>query len=86
MDERRKRLHYQSCHRGMKETDLILGTFAIRHLSSLDEAALDDFEALLACPDQDIYAWVAGTERVPDEFDNEIMDLLRELEIISKIP
>lgn len=85
MDERRKRLHYQSWHRGMKETDLILGTFADRYLAILEEAALDQFEELLACSDQQIYAWIADREEVPGKFDNEIMDLLRELEINPKI-
>ncbi len=85
MDERRKRLNYQSWHRGMKETDLILGTFADRYLINLEEGALDQFEALLACSDQQIYAWVAGREAIPSKFDNKIMDLLRKLEINPKI-
>ena len=84
MDERRKRLLYQSCHRGRKEADLILGAFAERHLSDLDEEGLDQFETLLACPDQQIYAWVAGRQVIPEKFDNKIMEMLKKLEIGSE--
>ncbi len=84
MDDRRKRLHYQSCHRGMKETDLILSAFVDRYLQSLNTIQLDQFESLLACSDQQIYAWVAGHQVVPDNFSNDIMDLLRDIEIKSK--
>ena len=85
MDERRKRLLYQSCHRGMKEADLILGAFAKRHLALLEDELLDDYEALLACPDQQIYAWVSGSALVPEKFDNKIMEMLKKLEIGSQI-
>ena len=69
----------------MKETDLILGTFADRYLASLDTAGLEQFEQLLACTDRDIYAWIAGREEIPSKYNNKIMDLLRELEINPRI-
>ena len=34
-------------------------------LARLDEAGLDQFEALLAAPDQDVYAWLRGAAPVP---------------------
>ncbi len=74
---RRKRLAFRAWHRGTKEMDFILGTFADRQLEGLDNAGLDRFEALIDVPDQDLYNWVTGREPVPDEYDNDIMAELR---------
>ena len=84
MNDRHKRILYKSCRRGMKETDLILGAFADRHLASLTKNELDQFESLLACTDQQIYQWVLGREAVPDRYNNKIMDILTKLEIKSE--
>src|SRR5438045_2238505 len=46
LDPRRKRLLFRSCHRGMKETDLMLGRFAEHHLAILDDGQLDRFATL----------------------------------------
>ncbi|MBA3813642.1 MAG: succinate dehydrogenase assembly factor 2 [Alphaproteobacteria bacterium] len=57
IDILRKRLYYQSHHRGMKEMDLVLGGFAQQHLPEMNQEDLLQFEALLAFPDQDLYGW-----------------------------
>ena len=46
-DTRRKRLLFRSWHRGTREADLILGSFADEHLAGFDEVQLDRYEALL---------------------------------------
>ena len=74
---RRKRLLYRSWHRGMRESDLILGRFAAAHLAGFDEAQLDRFEALLDCADADLYDWVTGRAPPPPAHDHEVLDLLR---------
>lgn len=56
-DTLRKRLMYQSQHRGMKEMDLALGGFAERFLKTMSDKELGQFEDLLAFPDQDLYSW-----------------------------
>ncbi len=38
----------------------------------MDAAALDQFEALLTAPDQDVYAWLRGAAPVPADHDNKI--------------
>ncbi|HEX9620588.1 MAG TPA: succinate dehydrogenase assembly factor 2, partial [Polyangiaceae bacterium] len=60
MEGRRKKLMFRASHRGFREADLVLGGFAKRWLPDFDEAALDEFEALLACEDRLLYAWVTG--------------------------
>jgi antitoxin CptB len=71
-EDRRKRLLFRAQRRGFKEVDLIFGAYAAAHLAGLDEAGLDRFEALLAAPDQDVYAWLRGAESVPASFDNDV--------------
>lgn len=51
----RKRLLYQSQHRGMREMDFLLGEFGKKALS-MDRADLEAFEFLLSFPDQTLYA------------------------------
>ncbi|HEX4272639.1 MAG TPA: succinate dehydrogenase assembly factor 2 [Rhizomicrobium sp.] len=71
-ENRRKRLLFRAQRRGFKEVDLIFGAYAEIQLMQLDEASLDQFEALLTAPDQDVYAWLRGAAPVPPEFDNPV--------------
>ena len=76
-EARRKRLFFRSHRRGFKEVDLIFGAFAEAHLASLGEAELDDFEALLEAPDQEVYAWLQGHAPVPATYDNTVFARLQ---------
>ena len=71
-ETRRKRLLFRAQRRGFKEVDLIFGAYAQDHLSQLDGPGLDQFEALLTAPDQEVYAWLRGAEPVPAEHDNAV--------------
>jgi antitoxin CptB len=71
-ENRRKRLLFRAQRRGFKEVDLIFGDYAEAALASLNEAGLDQFEALLKAPDQEVYAWLRGAEPVPAEYDNAV--------------
>ena len=75
-DTRRKRLLFRSWHRGTREADLILGSFADEHLAAFDEAQLDRYEALLDCADADIFDWVSGRTAPPPEHDHDVTRLL----------
>lgn len=66
LEKRRKKLTFRARHRGMKELDIILGNFAEQNLSTLDDAQLTEFEALLHVPDQDMYAILVNGGAVPD--------------------
>jgi len=65
-ETRRRRLHFRAWHRGIRETDLIMGRFADAQLQSFDEDEMADFEQLLDIPDHDILAWVIGAAPVPE--------------------
>jgi antitoxin CptB len=75
-DNRRKRLLFRSWHRGTREADLILGSFAEAHLAGFDEARLADYEALLDCPDADLFDWITGRTLPPREHDTAVVRLL----------
>ncbi len=77
MDSRRKRLLFRSRHRGMQETDILLGGFAQRHLNDLTGEQLEQFEALLDESDNDLFDWIMGREAVPPALDNGVMKLLQ---------
>jgi len=66
LDVRRRRIHFRAWHRGMRETDLILGRFADAQIHTLDEAELDAFEALLEEQDRDVLAWLTGEVPTPE--------------------
>ncbi|MEL6792892.1 MAG: succinate dehydrogenase assembly factor 2 [Pseudomonadota bacterium] len=66
-EHRLKRLRLRSWRRGIKEMDLILGAYADARLAELDAPTLDAYEALLDENDQDLYRWVSGAGRGPDE-------------------
>ena len=76
-----KRLIYRSCYTGMKETDLLLGQFAARHLPELSANELDMFAALLDAGDPRILAWVQGDEQVPEAFQGTVIDLIKNFEV-----
>lgn len=73
---RRKRLLFRSWHRGTREADLILGSFAEAYLAGFDAARLDQYEALLECPDAELFDWIAGRLAPPPEHDTEVTRLL----------
>lgn len=76
-DTRLKRLKYRSWHRGCKETDIILGHFADRHLHRLDEPSLVLYEQLLDENDVDIWNWLTGAN-TPEPRYEALLEVLRE--------
>ncbi len=71
-ENRRKRLLFRAQRRGFKEVDLIFGAYAEAALWDLDVIGLDQFEALLTAPDQEVYAWLREAEPVPAAYDNAV--------------
>src|ERR1700685_804006 len=69
-ENRRKMLLFRAQRRGFKEVDLIFGAYAEAALPRLDEAGLNQFEALLTAPDHEVYDWLRGAAPVPPEHDN----------------
>lgn len=74
----RRKLGFRAWHRGTREADLLIGSFADRHLPEFSEQELDQFQRLLKENDPDIYEWMTGQQPVPPEHDNAVTTLLRQ--------
>ncbi len=81
LEARRKRLRYRSTYTGTKETDLLLGAFADKHLGTLSVADLDDYEHLLSIEDPRLYTWITGQETPPEAFDTPVLQMLRDFKL-----
>lgn len=73
---RRKRLKFRSWHRGMREIDLILGSFADRHVGDFDPDQLSQFERILELEDPLLYAWISGKQTPPAGQNSAVMKML----------
>jgi antitoxin CptB len=73
---RRQRLRFRSWHRGTREIDLLLGSFADAHVQGFTGEELGQYDAILQLDDPDLYNWVTGAQPVPEEHDGEVMRLL----------
>ena len=76
-DTRRRRALFRSWHRGTQELDLLLGSFADGFIARFDGSQLALFEALLDCHDVELLDWITGRCAPPQEYDHEVMRLLR---------
>jgi antitoxin CptB len=64
---RRRRLLWRAAHRGIREMDILVGGFAHDRLATMTPAELDEFEALIALPDNDLFDWLIRSVPVPPE-------------------
>lgn len=77
---RLKRLRIRAWRRGMKEMDLILGSYIDAKGASMSSTELDQIEELMERGDQLLYLWVArGDARAPEDASAE------EFAILAKI-
>lgn len=67
LDARRRKLLFRSWHRGMREMDLILGTFADSEIAKLTDVELDRYERLLDVADTVLLPWMSGEQAAPND-------------------
>lgn len=78
IENKRRKLRFRSLRRGTKESDLVIGGFAESRLGDLTDEQLDRFEALLDENDQDVLGWVIGLAPPPPQFDNDVLNMIKE--------
>ena len=76
-ETRLKRLIYRSCHRGCKETDIVLGGFAESKLMGLSPEYIDIYEHLLDEDDADIWSWLIGKTGAPGKY-GVLLEMMKE--------
>lgn len=74
LNSRIKRLIYRSCNRGCKETDLLLGRFAVTKLAQLNHVEIDEYERLIEESDADIFAWLTGKIPLPERYKGGVIE------------
>lgn len=80
---RRKRLKFRSWHRGIKEADILLGSFADKFLEEMSTDQLDKYENLLREADSDLVAWITKDRAAPDHFEHDVMKMLKSIDYIK---
>jgi len=78
LDVRRRKLLFHAWHRGMRETDLILGRFADAAIAQLTDAELTQFEHLMEATDRELLAWVTGEAAVPAAYETPLFRRLHD--------
>ncbi len=66
IENKRRRLIFRSGHRGTKEMDLILGSFAAQNVPNFNEDELSAYDLLLTNNDPDLYNWITEKEQAPE--------------------
>lgn len=83
IDIRRKRLKFRSWHRGIKEADILLGSFADQFLNDMTKEQLDKYETLLREADSDLVAWITNDRPAPEQYDHDVMAMLKSIDYIK---
>ena len=73
---RKAKINWQ-CRRGMLELDIIFQRFIKQSIDQLNEQQIVAVEALLNCPDPDLYAWLMGYEEPTEKEFLEIVSFIR---------
>jgi antitoxin CptB len=76
---------YLSWHRGTREMDLIMGRFADAAISDLTNAEIAEMERLADVSDPELYAWLTGSQPVPDDYDLTVFRRLRDFHALRQI-
>jgi len=81
LDDRRKKLLFRAWHRGMREMDYVLGSFANNAIENMSDEELSQFEMLMRVPDPDMYKWLSGTVEVPPSWDTALVRRIRDFHL-----
>ena len=65
------------CRRGLLELDIILQRFMDQHYTQLDEQGLEQFEKLLALPDNDLWDLITARQVTADDNLQQVLKLLQ---------
>ena len=83
LDDRRKRLLFRCWHRGTREMDLILGSFADAEIADLSDTELVQLEGLIEVPDPDLYAALTGDRVLPEEHASALFDRIKAFRVVD---
>ncbi|AEJ00721.1 protein of unknown function DUF339 [Nitrosomonas sp. Is79A3] len=65
------------CRRGLLELDIVLQRFMDQYYTQLDESGLEQFERLLALPDNDLWDLITARQVTTDDNLQQVLELLQ---------
>jgi len=72
----KRKLMYRSWHRGCKETDILLGHFALKHLDKFSLHELIEYEKIVDLDDYELYCYIIRKKDIPTNLNNEMISLI----------
>ena len=81
-DQDLKRLRWRAHHRGIKEADILIGSFFDAHVDSWGEIERTLFAEMLDEQDVDILSWATGTTEAPERYRGTVLQELQKLDYI----
>ncbi|BET35736.1 succinate dehydrogenase assembly factor 2 [Wolbachia pipientis] len=72
----RRKLMYRSWHRGCKETDILLGHFALKYLDKFSLSELIEYEKIVDLDDYELYCYITRKKLLPPDLSSEVVDLI----------
>lgn len=75
LEKKRKQLIFRSGHRGMKEMDLIMGSFANKYIQTFTPEEIEQYEIFLDVSDPDLYNWYLRKEEISEKHKHGVSDL-----------
>jgi antitoxin CptB len=73
LENKKKKILYQSWYRGCKETDKILGIFARKYVAGMNEDQLNLFQKILDEQDVDLFDWMSGKKPTPQDVQDNVI-------------
>ena len=81
IDSLKKKIKYRSEYRGIKEMDLILGSFVKKYVDTFTYDELLDLYKILEKDDDTIFKWYLGNENNKEITENNVSNLLKNFKV-----
>ncbi|QOD37944.1 FAD assembly factor SdhE [Candidatus Wolbachia massiliensis] len=72
----RRKLIYRSWHRGCKETDILLGYFALKYLDKFSLNELIEYEKIVDLDDYELYCYITHKTLPPSSLNSDMVNLI----------
>jgi len=75
LESLKKKIKYRSSYRGTKEMDILLSSFALKYIDTLNLEELKKLNELMSCSDEDISNFYLSKTPIKFFDDKKILDL-----------
>lgn len=79
----KKQLIFRANHRGIKEMDIVLGSFVKKNIHNFTDNELLELEAVLKIDDRDLYSYLTKENPVPEILKTDLLIKILESENLN---